>query len=50
MSWRDELSPVKNWQGWLGALLLLAVVALPEAVEQIFFPQEPVRQSLELRP
>lgn len=28
MDWQDELSPVKNWQGWLGAIVLVFVLGI----------------------
>ena len=29
MSWRDELSPLHNRQGWAGAILMVALFCLP---------------------
>ena len=31
----DELSPVKNWQGWLGALAMLGFFALAGIIDKL---------------
>ena len=29
MNWLYELSPLHNWQGWAGAILIVALFCLP---------------------
>ena len=29
MAWLEELSPLRNWQGWVGSLGMIVVLSLP---------------------